>query len=473
MKLSICGKSNDGRQRDHNEDSFIILADIDNLWSEVNNQKLNVINSRGVICILADGMGGANAGELASEIAVKTVAEEIQKMESVPKAVDEIKKFMISMILTGHKRILKAARRSNENKGMGTTLVIAWFINQYIFVAWSGDSRCYLYRPEESKVLYPFTDDHSLVWERVKNGEITPEEARLSDESNLILQSLGGSLQKPEPDFRWGKINQNDRILVCSDGLNSMLSDVGIQQILEFEKNTCSTCQALVDSANNAGGYDNITVAIIDILEDEPGSHETAPPVTRKRRGIYRRFLIFLLALLLILTGYLFRNPIGSVFNSAPSKQQELELDSEGMIGDNTNRENAVPDYSQAESASSFRINQGTKSTSIDSSRINNALRTALEDLLLVKKHLLVAEQSENVSFFKENRIILDSIYRQFTSLDSSIRSVATYRLNSIQLEIDGFEVNDFTKANGIYLEVFKACNNLKMITESLIVQGN
>ena len=110
---------------------------------------------------------------------------------------------------------------------------------------------------------------------------------------------------------------------------------------------------------------------------------------------------------------------------------------------------------------------------SIDSSRINDALKTATEDLLLVKKHLLVAEQSENVSFLKENRIILDSIYRQVTSLDSRIRSVATYKLNSFQVEIDGFKVYDFPKANSIYLEVLEACNSLKMRTESLIVHGN
>ncbi len=458
MKLSIYGESNDGRQRDHNEDSFIIFADRENLWAEVNNQTVDTVNSRGVICVVADGMGGANAGEIASELAVKTVEEGIQKIASVPESVEEIEKLMVTMILTGHKRILKAAGRNSETEGMGTTLIIAWIINHHVYIAWSGDSRCYLYRPNESQVLRPFTNDHSLVWERVKSGEITAEEARLSDESNLILQSLGGSYQKPEPDFKWGKISQHDRILICSDGLNSMLSDLGIQQILEYEKNTNSTCRALVDSANNAGGHDNITVVIVDILEDEEGTPEPDPPMYRKRKRISWKFLVFPLVVLLILAGYFIRNEVGSKNNSATPDQQpeELESTAEGYAS----QEDPLPDHSKA------------KSAVIDTIKVHDVLRRATEELLLVKKHLLIAEQSENISFAKENGVALDLIYRQFASLDSSIQSVATYKINSMHVEISGFEVYDFPKANRIHLEVLDACRNLKTRTENLIIHG-
>lgn len=472
MKLSIYGDSDVGRQRDHNEDSFIILADEENLWSEINNKTLDVSTTRGVIGVVADGMGGTNAGEVASEIAIKTVEEEIQKSVSLPETVDEIKKLMISMLLTGHKRIVKAARRSKETEGMGTTLIIVWIFNQSVFVVWSGDSRCYLYSPGEEKELRPFTDDHSLVWERVKIGEITPEEARLSEDSNLILQSLGGSYQKPEPDFKWGKIQKHDRILVCSDGLNSMLSDVGIQQILDFEKNSFRTCCSLIESANNAGGHDNITAVVMDVLEDDQAGMVPASSPERKRTKISWRYLVLPLAVLLILVGFLYRNEIGSAFHSNPTEGRQGDPETAGATEEIYIPENHVPEVSLAESTRTNTSAGGTVSGTIDSSRIEDVLNRAAGELLLVKKHLLVAEQGENVSFIKENRFVLDSIYKQFSLLESKFNSVASYTINTTQVEIDGIKVNDYPKASGIYLELSKECSKLKMRTESLIVKG-
>jgi len=298
MKLSVFGDTIVGKQRDHNEDSFVILNDVNNLWQEVNDRQITFSGSRGLIFAVADGMGGTNAGEVASAIALSTVRQEIVSIPQNIGSPDQVRKIFGSIIQTVNSSIIREAKKNTETQGMGTTIVLGWIFNNTLFVTWIGDSRCYHYNKNTYNELIPFSDDHSLVWSRVKSGEITPEEARLSSESNLLLQSLGDSFQEPRPDFKWINLSDKDRILLCSDGLNSMLSAIGIQQILDFSDSTKETCQSLINAANNAGGHDNITAILIDILETDK---DTGPSV---RKGFFKskwfKGLITLLALALI-----------------------------------------------------------------------------------------------------------------------------------------------------------------------------
>ncbi|MRS05033.1 serine/threonine-protein phosphatase, partial [bacterium] len=324
MRLSIYGTTDVGRQREHNEDSLLIIYSDGNGWVEATNLETNLTDKSGVVCVVADGMGGANAGEVASEIAITTVRETIGKLISVPSVPQEVEKMLASIIQDGHNRIIKASKRSGSLIGMGTTIVIACFFGDNIYVSWSGDSRCYIYNKENSIELLPFTDDHSLVWERVKSKEISPEEARLSDDSNLILQSLGGASQKPDPEFRWAKLNKNDRILLCSDGLNSMLSNIGIQQILDYNSTPGETCESLIQAANNAGGRDNITAIIVDVSENEKAPVVTVVketpsaiivPIKPRKRRLY--FFSVLFVLILIITASIFyRTDVVKFFHS-------------------------------------------------------------------------------------------------------------------------------------------------------------
>jgi protein phosphatase len=151
---------------------------------------------------------------------------------------------------------------------MGTTLTIIWIFPHKSYVAWCGDSRLYIYR--KNAFLIPVTDDHSLVWEMVKAGELTPEEARIHPESNIITQSLGTPSFPPKPEAKAFEVHQGDRLLLCSDGLNSMLSDEQIYRILSEEESTITACKKLVEEANEAGGRDNITVIILDVKEEVP-----------------------------------------------------------------------------------------------------------------------------------------------------------------------------------------------------------
>ena len=304
MKVAVYGETNVGLHRDHNEDAFLIMYDLDKKWQEVNNLQIDLAQSKGLFLVVADGMGGANAGEVASSIAVNKVGEKVRTLNTSLIDASHVKKYLTSILFDAHYSIVKKARNNDEMKGMGTTLVLGYIVNNLFYVMWAGDSRVYRYNSGQHTQLVPFSDDHSIVWSRVKNGEITAEEARLSDNSNLILNALGDSFQKPIPDFKNTKLEIGDRIILCSDGLNSMLSDTGIQQIIDYNTNTKDTCQALISAACNAGGHDNITVLVVDVMEIKPISIDPPQKIRRVRKWFC--YGLILLAIAFIISGIVF-----------------------------------------------------------------------------------------------------------------------------------------------------------------------
>jgi protein phosphatase len=223
-------------------------------------------------------MGGTNAGEVASHLAQESVQKAFQQLASIPDSSSKREKFLRQCILNAHEQIVEHQHKHLDTAGMGTTLVIAWVIGESLHTAWSGDSRCYVY--DGTSPLKPFTDDHSMVWELVKKGSLSPEEARTHPESNLILQSLGSPDNPPKPSVRSTKLRTGDRVLVCSDGLNGMLPDQRIEQLLSEENGTAETCADLVKQANMAGGEDNITCLLLDVLDTEE-----QPAKTKKGSG--------------------------------------------------------------------------------------------------------------------------------------------------------------------------------------------
>ncbi len=265
MNLSLYGSSHNGRKRDHNEDAYLILCKKDEIWIEVNDLKIDLSESQGAVFVVADGLGGANAGEIASEIAVSTVKEYITNIFPLQDKTAEIQKKMTSLIHEGHHKIIKESINNNHLQGMGTTIVLGYVVKNVLYVVWCGDSRCYIYNREFHSKLEPFTVDHSLVWKKVLKKEISEEEARLSMNSNILLKCMGADFKEPSPDFKFKKLKNNDRILFCSDGLNSMLSSKEIQQILDFSSTPKSACESLIYFANNAGGLDNITIIVADV----------------------------------------------------------------------------------------------------------------------------------------------------------------------------------------------------------------
>jgi PPM family protein phosphatase len=156
---------------------------------------------------------------------------------------------------------------------MGTTIILAWIVGRTALLAWRGDSRGYLYRP--GKGIEMITQDHSLVWDYVKSGKLTPQEADVHPLSNILLRSLGNpKISQALPDTVWIDLQPGDRLLLCSDGLNSMVSTPDIERIVGQPIGISQINEQLIAAANTNGGEDNITVVLLEMLESAEHTEE-------------------------------------------------------------------------------------------------------------------------------------------------------------------------------------------------------
>lgn len=209
--------------------------------------------------IVADGMGGHNAGDFASRYAVSTVRDSIlHSQERNPiKLIDEA-------IHLANKGILSEAAEHAEMTGMGTTIVVTTVVDGYAYTANVGDSRLYLY----DGGLKQITRDHSLVEEMVRLGEISEEDARNHPDKHIITRALGAA-SDVDIDFFDYKIPPDGIILMCSDGLTNMVDDIDIRKIIERSLTARERAEALIETANENGGKDNIAVVVIESDADE------------------------------------------------------------------------------------------------------------------------------------------------------------------------------------------------------------
>ncbi len=277
MVVEIFATTDTG-SRSYNEDNFAVCKDLSQKsWSFMPHEKFSLSES-GAVLLVADGMGGTNAGEVASDIAQQHIQDQFNTLTDIPTTDKARLSLLQSMVMEAHRALVAHQETNLETAGMGTTLIILWVFTDKAFVAWCGDSRLYVYRKHEA--LAPFTDDHSLVWQLVKQGQLTPEEARLHPESNIITQSLGDPSYPPKPDASLIDIKTGDRFLLCSDGLNGMLSDDEIYTILTQEEDTVQASKRLVYEANQAGGKDNITVVMLDVVQKDEVAEAPSEPDT-------------------------------------------------------------------------------------------------------------------------------------------------------------------------------------------------
>lgn len=209
------------------------------------------------ILIVADGMGGHKAGEVASEQAVNAVLESIKQNESKDKIT-----IIEEAILKANEKVLNMATSDEKFKGMGTTLVVATLENNVLYVANVGDSRLYLIDNDDIRQI---TRDHSLVQEMVSLGELDKESARTHARKNVITRAIGVN-EKIIADFFEADITENTKILLCSDGLSNMVEDSQINDIIkEYAGKTLEdTVHKLIDIANENGGLDNIAVVLAE-----------------------------------------------------------------------------------------------------------------------------------------------------------------------------------------------------------------
>src|SRR5437763_3590415 len=232
-------KSDTGRQRRENEDSALAQAPV---------------------FVVADGMGGAQAGEVASQIAVEAFAQGLPDSGTAEQR-------LVSRAQEANRRIFDVSRSERERAGMGTTLTAAYLDDSTLTIAHVGDSRAYLFRGGSLRRL---TQDHSLVDELVRRGKLTEEQAAEHPQRSIITRALG-----PEPEVEvdtWTyPVRAGDVLMLCSDGLTSMVSEERVEEILASSDSLKAAAQALIDEANAAGGRDNITVVLFRIEEVDGG----------------------------------------------------------------------------------------------------------------------------------------------------------------------------------------------------------
>jgi len=251
--LAVASLTDPGRVRDHNEDCIESRPEIG-------------------LFVLADGMGGYNAGEVASGMATSLISDGLQEAwqphEVERMGRDEAKslseRLINEQIARANGAIYTTSQNNPECAGMGTTLVVTLFHDNFLTVAHIGDSRLYRLRGESMEQV---TRDHSLLQEQLDSGLITPEEAKLSQNKNLVTRALGID-PTVEPEIHVYETQPDDTYLLCSDGLSDMVEDEEIRlTLLTLKTNPTLTVQQLVQAANDNGGRDNISAMLIRVVE--------------------------------------------------------------------------------------------------------------------------------------------------------------------------------------------------------------
>ncbi len=283
--MKYVGKSDTGLRRDHNEDRY--FAD-------------------GHLFIVADGMGGHRAGEVASERSIKVATEYLERAagQGVPEAI------LAEAIMRANEVIYEEAKSDVRLAGMGTTFTAALLAGRSAVIGHVGDSRAYLWRRGQ---LTQLTEDHSLVAELVREGRITPEQAFTHPQRNIITKALGVE-QVVDVEVATYNLEAGDLLLLCSDGLTTMLRDAEIAAHLARTRDLDELSDLLIAEANARGGVDNITVVLIDPEiemaaaqgEDSftvPESDEPEPETVRWRPRASRKVIALLIVFIILVVG--------------------------------------------------------------------------------------------------------------------------------------------------------------------------
>ncbi|HWZ28741.1 MAG TPA: Stp1/IreP family PP2C-type Ser/Thr phosphatase [Gemmatimonadales bacterium] len=260
VKIHLFAKTDLGKTRDHNEDKYLVA----DLTRRVNTLtpgiKEHDLGERGSVLMIADGMGGAAAGEVASEMATDSVYAHLEQAWLGEKEVTA-QRFAYRLkeaVETANTRIHNYAKEHPEVRGMGTTTTAAGVFGDHLYVTQVGDSRAYLIR---NGTAIQLTKDQSLMQRLVEAGELTEEEAAHSERRNIILQALGPD-PKIKVDLTYQELRRGDTLVLCSDGLSGQVRKEEIAEIAGKATDLAAACDQLIALANERGGPDNITVII-------------------------------------------------------------------------------------------------------------------------------------------------------------------------------------------------------------------
>jgi serine/threonine protein phosphatase PrpC len=270
IRITLFGRTDVGQVREHNEDNFLV-ADLTRKSRGLHETDRQVVlGPRGHVLGVCDGMGGAAAGEVASQLAVDIVFEKMTS-SAAPKGRDDFARRLVQAVEAAGLRIFSEAKLDRARRGMGTTATIAGLVDDHLFLAQVGDSRAYILRGER---LVQVTRDQSLVNQLIEAGQLTEEEAETFEHNNIILQALG-TADTVQVDLTYVHLRRGDRLMLCSDGLSGMVRFDEIRETLLRSEDPLEACKVLTDKANQAGGHDNITVIVAKF--DGPGLLASSP----------------------------------------------------------------------------------------------------------------------------------------------------------------------------------------------------
>lgn len=293
------GKYSADAVRRGNEDNFFVDDDLADNINRVDQDKVIPLGSLGMLMAVADGMGGTNAGEVASQIAIDTVkaafaADALE--DSVTGTALSRQKYLEQVIRTADKNVKSEARKDSSREGMGSTIIIAWLYEDELTVSWCGDSRAYIFN--EKAGLGLISQDHSYVQELVNKGILTYDQTFDHPLNNLVTRSLGDPAREAQPESKTLKVGKGDIILLCSDGLSGVLRDrktydgkgqllpgENMEDIIRAHTDSMTACRkALWEAAEKAGWYDNVTAILCQITEGPESARAAAPAATGDTR---------------------------------------------------------------------------------------------------------------------------------------------------------------------------------------------
>ena len=325
--------------RPNNEDNYQLDDNLsDNSWGFTADAEVS-LGEKGALLVVCDGMGGMNAGEVASDIAVKTIKEWFTTDKLTDAAVAAPCKYITSAIVAADAAIKAHSKTNPDTEGMGSTIVLAWLLGQKVYVGWCGDSRCYRFNPALG--LERLSHDHSYVQELVDAGKLTEELAFDHPNNNIITRSLGDPRGAAQPDTKEFDLYDQDIILLCSDGLCGTLRDNEIAELIKQHQTSMQECRdALWDADEAAGWTDNTTIALAQIISGgkvATTANKTATASTEistskakliaanKRLKLILSGVVFIILLCAIVaTAYKYKAQITSLFDKEESATEQV-----------------------------------------------------------------------------------------------------------------------------------------------------
>ncbi len=278
---AAAGKYNPEAPLDGNEDNFYVDDDLnDDILGRFQTDEDITMSDCGCLMVVADGMGGMNAGEVASEIAIDTVKDFFAPGKISPAIAEssvERRKYLEHVIKEADRRIKTDAKENPAHEGMGSTIILAWIVGDKMTISWCGDSRAYRFNPING--LEPLSRDHSYVQELVNQGALKYEDTFEHPQGNIVTRSLGDPNNAAKPETKQFEVYNEDIILLCSDGLSGVLRDrktkdhngifypgENIEDIIAAHTSSMTECRdALLEAAEKADWYDNVTVLLCQI----------------------------------------------------------------------------------------------------------------------------------------------------------------------------------------------------------------